>query len=56
MDEKNVAKAWKKYHKAIKKYELDNIKDRNHNSTIDYMYDSFFAGFYAGRDYMKEKE
>ena len=45
--EKIAREAWKKYHSAIKKHDLDNIQDRNHQGIIDYMYDAFFAGFYA---------
>ncbi len=53
-DENAAAKEWKKYYKAIKKYNLDKIEgDAWHrgNEHIGYMYDSYFAGFYAGRDY-----
>ena len=49
MDKEKIAKdAWKEYYDAIKKYKLDKIEDRNHCETIDYMYDAFFAGFFAG--------
>jgi len=51
-DENAAGKAWKEYHKAIKQNKLDSIQDRNHQETIDYMYDAFFSGFYAGRDFM----
>jgi len=53
-DEDVASKAWKLYHTNIKKYNLDNIQDRNHQGTIDYMYDAFFSGFYAGRTWMKK--
>lgn len=44
-DEKAAAKAWKEYHKAIEEY---NLGENNYNS--------FFAGFYAGMNYQKEKD
>ena len=49
--EKEAAKAWKKYYKAIKKYKLDDIQDAWHqgNEKIGYMYNAFFAGFYANK-------
>jgi len=50
-DEDAAALAWKEYHAAIEKYRLD---DKGcHHASKDYMYDGFFAGFYAGRDYQK---
>ena len=53
-DEDTAAKAWKLYHTNIKKYDLDNNPDRNHQGTVDYMYDAFFAGYYACRTWMKK--
>ena len=53
-DELAAADAWKEYHAAIEKYQLDD-KGANH-SNKDYQYDGFFAGFYAGRDYQKSRE
>lgn len=53
--EKAAMKAWKEYSEAIDEYGLDNIEDRNHQDTTDYMYDAFFSGFYAGRDYLAIK-
>ena len=44
---------WKKYRAAIKKYKLDNTEGY---TVLDYMYDSFFCGFFTGRDYEKEKK
>lgn len=53
-DEDAAAKEWKEFHAAIKKMALD---DRGPTwANIDYMYDAFFAGFYRGRDYQKQKE
>lgn len=52
-DEDAAALAWKEYHSAIEKYKLDD-KGRHH-ANRDYMYDGFFSGFYAGRDYQKLK-
>ena len=46
MDEKAASKEWKEYHKAIKKYKLDKIKnDAWGHKRIRYMYDAFFVGF-----------
>lgn len=56
MDEQAAADEWMEYWKAIKEYKLDSIEDRNHLNTIDYMYDAFFAGFYAGRDVADARE
>ena len=52
--EKAAAKAHKEYMEAVEKYGLDKIKDRWGHSNKRYMSDSFFAGFYAGRDYQEE--
>lgn len=54
-DETAAVKAVKEYHDAIKKYGLDDIRDGHEQDKIRYMMDSFYAGFYAGRDYQKEK-
>ena len=54
-DEKGAEKAWKEYHKAIKEFSLDEIPEHQ-GYRVNYMYDSFFAGFYAGRDYQKNKD
>lgn len=52
-DEDAAAKEWKEYHDAVKEMGLD---DKGVNwPNIEYMYDGFFAGFYAGRDYQKLK-
>jgi len=57
-DEDKAAKEWKKYHKAIKKMNLDNIPhDAWHQEGhIGYMYDSFFVGFYVARDIFKQEK
>lgn len=55
-DEEIAAKEWKKYHKAIKKLKLDEIKDHNHQGNIDYIYDGFFTGFYLARDLFKKEQ
>ncbi len=52
-DEKAALKGWKEYHKDIKKYNLDKIPECP--NPIDRMYDGYFTGFYAGRDYQKNK-
>ncbi len=54
-DEKAAQEAAKEYKKAIDKYKLDEIEDGHRQSRKRYMIDSFFAGFYAGRDYQKER-
>lgn len=53
-DEKIAASEWKKFHKAIKEFKLDENTDHNHQGNIDFMYDGFFSGFYAARDLFKE--
>ena len=54
-DERGAQVAWEEYHKAIKKYGLDDMAgvDAWHKNIIGYMSDGFFAGFYAGRDYQR---
>ena len=54
-DERAAKEAAKEYHKAIKKFGLDNIQDGWGQSKRRYMMDSFYAGFYAGRDYERDK-
>jgi len=54
-DEKAAVKYAKEYHEAIIKYGLDDIVDGHGQSTKRYMMDSFYSGFYAGRDYIREK-
>lgn len=52
-DEDAAAKEWKEFHAAIKEMKLD---DKGVNwPNIEYMYDGFFTGFYAGRDHQKNK-
>lgn len=53
-DELAAAKAWKVYHKAIKKYQLDKL-EAPYDKILDKMYDGFFAGFYEGRNYGQDK-
>ena len=55
-DEENAFKAWGIYFKSIKKYKLNEMKDAWHqdDDPIGYMYDSFFAGYYAARDDYKK--
>ena len=55
MDEKAAVQEWKEYYNAIKEHELDNISEY-YGHIVNYMYDAFFTGFYAGRDYQKDKE
>ena len=54
-DEKALKKALKQYRKAVKKYELDDMDDGWGQSNQRYMYDGFVSGFFAGRDYEREK-
>ena len=56
IDEDKALKEWKKYHKAIKEFKLDENKDHNHQGYIDFMYDGFFSGFYAARDLFKKDQ
>ena len=51
-----AAKAWGEYHKAIKQYQLDDNNDRNHSGNIDYIYDGFFAGFFAACNIIEESK
>lgn len=52
-DEKAASKAVEEYGAAISEYGLDKIEDGWGQSKKRYMLDSFYAGFYAGRDYQK---
>ena len=53
-DEDEAAKAWKDYHdNGIVKYNLDDIAE--YNSTKEHMQAAFFTGFYAGRNYQRDK-
>jgi len=54
-DERAAKEAAKEYHKAIKEFGLDNIQDGWGQSKRRYMMDSFYAGFYSGRDYQRDK-
>lgn len=46
-DEKQAQKCWKEYHKAVvMALDMDDLP-----STAD----AFFAGFYSGRDYERDK-
>jgi len=54
-DEKAAHKANKEYLKAVDKYGLDAIIDGFGQDRKRYMSDAFFAGFYKGRDYQREK-
>ena len=47
--------AAKEYSKAIKEFGLDKIEDGWGQDVKRYMIDAFFAGFYAGRDYLLER-
>jgi len=53
-DEDAAAKGWKEYHAAIKKYHL--YENKQYPNPIDRMYDGWFTGFYAGRDYQRNKD
>ena len=53
-DERAARKAAKEYEKAIDECRLDKIDDGWGQSHKRYMLDSFYSGFYAGRDYMVE--
>lgn len=44
-DEKAVEKSWKKYWKAIKKYDIECS-----------LSEVYLSGFYDGRDYQKNKK
>lgn len=47
-------KEWKKYHDAVIKTNADNLDGLIPlKPTSAYMYDAYFAGFYAGRDRRK---
>ncbi len=50
-----AAREMKKYMEAVDKYNLDNIQDGHGQSHKRYMSDSFFSGFYAGRNYERDK-
>jgi len=50
-DENAALRAHNEYMEAVEKYGLDNMEDGWGQSRKRYMSDSFFAGFYAGRDY-----
>ncbi|KKN02606.1 hypothetical protein LCGC14_1116090 [marine sediment metagenome] len=54
-DEKAAEKAAKEYEQAIERFKLDAIEDGHGQSKKRYMMDGFYSGFYAGRDYQKEK-
>jgi len=56
LDEKAANKEAKEYYKAIDQYKLDSIDDGWGQSRKRYMLDAFLSGFYAGRDYQKDKE
>lgn len=53
VDEEAALKDWKEYHAAIKKMGLDN--PGKYPAIIEFMYDSYFTGFYAGRDHERGK-
>jgi hypothetical protein len=55
-DETAAHLIWKKYHAAIKRYDLDKDGEMGEKKIIDYMQDAFFAGFYTGRDYQRGKK
>lgn len=53
-DEEAAAKGWKDYHdNGIVKYGLDDIPE--YNSTKEHMQAAYFTGFYAGRNYQRDK-
>ncbi|HUS49076.1 MAG TPA: hypothetical protein VMZ91_02870 [Candidatus Paceibacterota bacterium] len=54
-DEKAAQKEAKEYGEAIDIYGLDNIEDGWGQDHKRYMIDAFFSGFYAGRDYQRDK-
>lgn len=54
-DEKAAEKAAKEYEQAIEWFGLDDIEDGHGQGKKRYMMDAFYSGFYAGRDYQKEK-
>jgi len=54
-DEKAAHIANKEYLKAIDEYGLGKIEDGWGQSSKRYMSDAFFAGFYTGRDYERDK-
>ena len=55
-DEQAAAKAVKEYETAIDEFGLDDIQDGHGQTNKRYMIDSFYAGFYAGRDYVNSQK
>lgn len=54
-DEKGCEKATIDYIEAVVKYGLDSIEDSWGDDKKRYMKDAFIVGFYAGRDYQRDK-
>jgi len=54
-DEKAAQKATKEYAEAIDKHKLDDIENGWGQDRKRYMLDSFYCGFYAGRNYYIDK-
>jgi len=55
-DEKAAEKAAFEYADAIDKHGLDKVDDGHAQSVKRYMIDSYYAGFYQGRDYAEGKK